>query len=239
MQLLVSVATADDARAAADGGADIVDAKDPGAGALGAVTLARLREIRDAAGGAQPLSAALGDATDEQVVARQAREYSEAGACLVKVGLLGTSDVGRAEALLSAAVSGARGTRGGLVAVAYADAGSSAALPPCAIVAAAARARARGVLIDTMNKNGPGLLGVISAPELERWIAAAHDAGLIAAVAGKLSAGDLNLIDRMGADVAGVRGAACLGGRSGQVSADLVRELVRSRPAPEHAAPRP
>ena len=62
MRLLVSVATAADARAAIEGGADIVDAKDPGAGALGAVTLDRLREIRDAVAGARPLTAALGEA---------------------------------------------------------------------------------------------------------------------------------------------------------------------------------
>ena len=226
MQLLVSVATAADARAAVEGGADIVDAKDPGAGALGAVTLPRLREIRDAAGDKQPLSAALGDATDEEVVARRTRECIEAGAYFVKVGLLGTTDMGRAEALLSAAVSGLAASRGSVVAVAYADAGPSAALSPRAIISAAARARARGVLIDTMDKNGPGLLGVMSAAELDRWIATAHDAGLAAAVAGKLTGAELPVVAGFGADIAGVRGAACLGGRTGRVSADLVRALA-------------
>src|SRR6185312_12126683 len=37
VRLLISVANADEARAALDGGADIIDAKDPGAGALGSV----------------------------------------------------------------------------------------------------------------------------------------------------------------------------------------------------------
>jgi (5-formylfuran-3-yl)methyl phosphate synthase len=226
MQLLVSVATPADARAAVEGGVDIVDAKDPRAGALGAVPLALLREIWDAADDTQPLSAALGDATDEQVVARHVREYIEAGAYYVKMGLLGTTDVGRSEALLSAAVSGIGLSCGGVVAVAYADAGPSAALSPRAIISAAARARARGVLIDTMDKNGPGLLGVMSAAELDRWIATAHDAGLFAAVAGKLSGADLPVVAGLDADYAGVRGAACIGGRNGRVSADLVRDLA-------------
>jgi uncharacterized protein (UPF0264 family) len=226
MQLLISVATAADARAAVEGGADIVDAKDPGAGALGAVTLARLREIWEAANDTQPLSAALGDATDEQVVARDTRACIEAGAYYVKVGLLGTTNVGRAEALLSAAVSGFASSCGGVVAVAYADADPSAALSPGAIVSAAARARARCVLIDTLHKSGPGLLGVMSPSELDRWIATAHDAGLWAAVAGKLTAAELPVVAGLGADVAGVRGAACFGGRNGRVSAELVATLA-------------
>jgi uncharacterized protein (UPF0264 family) len=45
------------------------------------------------------------------------------------------------------------------------------------------------------------------------------------AVAGKLEAGDLESVRRAGADIAGVRGAACDDGRSGAVCADRVRRL--------------
>ena len=45
MRLLVSVASADDARAAVDGGADIIDAKNPWVGALGAVEPDVMRAI--------------------------------------------------------------------------------------------------------------------------------------------------------------------------------------------------
>ncbi|MBM3821162.1 MAG: hypothetical protein FJW14_19395, partial [Acidimicrobiia bacterium] len=61
MRLLVSVADAIDAAAALDGGADIIDAKDPRAGALGAVPLTVFREIHARVGGMRPVSAALGD----------------------------------------------------------------------------------------------------------------------------------------------------------------------------------
>ena len=50
MKLLVSVSNADEARSAVLGGADIIDAKDPSMGALGAVGLdafARIRASRD------------------------------------------------------------------------------------------------------------------------------------------------------------------------------------------------
>ena len=62
MRLLVSVADAEDARAAVEGGADIVDAKDPAQGALGSVAPATLEAIVHAVDGARPVSAAVGDA---------------------------------------------------------------------------------------------------------------------------------------------------------------------------------
>jgi len=237
MRLLVSVATAADARAAIEGGADIVDAKDPGAGALGAVTLDRLREICDAVAGARPLTAALGEAEDEGTVERDARAYAEAGAGLVKIGLLGTTDVFRAESLVAAAGRGVAGRACGVVAVAYADA-ATRALSPLTVIEVAARVGARGVLIDTMDKHGPGLLGVMSAGDLTQWVSAGRAAGLLVAVAGQLTARDLAGIAEAGADVAGVRGAACVGGRGGRVSADLVRGLVTGLAAPAYAAPR-
>ena len=237
MQLLVSVATPADACAAVEGGADIIDAKDPSSGALGAVTLERLREIFEAVAGRRPLTAALGEAEDEAALERDACAYAEAGATLVKIGLLGTTDMARGESLVAAAVRGVSGTATGVVAVAYADAQAMAAPSPLSVIQVAARAGAHGVLIDTANKAGPGLLGVMSLEQLARWVAAGRTAGLQVAVAGKLTAADLAGVVDAGADIAGVRSAACAGGRDGRVSAELVRELVlRLQPA-AHAAP--
>jgi (5-formylfuran-3-yl)methyl phosphate synthase len=226
MRLLVSVATAADARAAVEGGADIVDAKDPGAGALGAVTLERLREIRDAVAGLRPLTAALGEAGDETSVEQRARAYAEAGATLVKIGLLGTPDASEAGSRLSAAVRGVSMTACGVVAVAYADAQATTAPSPLGVIEVAARAGAHGVLIDTANKTGQRLLELMPLEALTRWVCAGRTAGLQVAVAGKLTAADLAGVAEAGADIAGVRGAVCVGGRDGRVSAELVRELM-------------
>ena len=73
MRLLISVASGTEARAALDGGADIIDAKDAAHGALGAVSIAALREIVRTVDGRLPVSAALGDASDEKAVAVAAR----------------------------------------------------------------------------------------------------------------------------------------------------------------------
>src|SRR5207237_9523523 len=79
MRLLVSVRGPLEARAALAGGADVIDAKDPACGALGAVSAERLAAIRRTVGAARPVSAALGDARDEGTVAAAAAAAAGAG----------------------------------------------------------------------------------------------------------------------------------------------------------------
>jgi uncharacterized protein (UPF0264 family) len=228
MRLLVSVGSASEANAALDGGADIVDAKDPLNGALGAVSPDVLAEIAAAVTGRRLLTAALGDAASDAGIERDARTFASRGAALVKIGFAGIANANRAAALLTAAVRGARAGSGGsagVVAVAYADAEHAASVDRHALVDAAAAAGATGVLIDTADKHGPGLRGLVTPDALAEWIAAAHDARLLVAVAGKLAMEDLAFVRDAGADIAGVRGAACVGGRTGRVSAARVRTL--------------
>ena len=63
MRLLVSVRSAAEAAMAASNGADIVDAKEPDAGPLGAVKAPVLQEIELALPAHVPLGVALGDAS--------------------------------------------------------------------------------------------------------------------------------------------------------------------------------
>jgi uncharacterized protein (UPF0264 family) len=225
MQLLVSVANADDARAALAGGADFVDAKDPSAGALGAVSLDELQRIAGAVAGERPATAALGDAIDESAIECLAQAYTAAGASLVKVGFNGVSEERCVGRLLAAAVRGARSSGAGVIAVAYADADSDCAPSIDAIVRIAALTGARGVLLDTARKDGPGLRGLITVSRLASWVASAHAAGLLVALAGRLTADDLVFVRDAGADIAGVRGAACEKGRTSRVVAEKVRLL--------------
>ena len=83
MRLLVSVSTPADARAALAGGADIIDAKDPSAGALGAVSLDMFRCIADAVPHRMTLTAALDDAAEELGNAQLAEAFTAAGADFV------------------------------------------------------------------------------------------------------------------------------------------------------------
>ena len=237
MRLLVSVADAAEANAACEGGADLIDAKDPFNGALGLVPLETLRQIHAAVGGSRPVTAALGDAADEGAIERAAFEFAAAGAVFVKVGFASIATTEIAARLIAAAVRGARdGSEGacGVVAVGYGDAHSASSVDPTAIADAAAGAGAMGVLLDTADKTGPGLPQIMSARAVTAWVTRAHDAGLLVALAGKLTTNDLPWARDCGADIAGVRGAACDSGRTGRVTparVRLLREMMALEPA--------
>jgi uncharacterized protein (UPF0264 family) len=236
LKLLVSVATAEDARSAVAGGADIIDAKDPERGAMGAVSADVLREIIAAVGEARPVSAALGDL---KVGNRESGLGNREGAARVpspecRIPIPGLSfakfgfacNVGSADAAaLARAVTGESNCP--VVLVAYADQG----LDPFVVIDLAATVGAAGVLLDTANKRGPGLMALRDPWALRAWITAAHDAELTAAVAGRLTLDDVARVATLGADLAGVRGAACEGARTGRVTALRVRALAAAAAA--------
>jgi uncharacterized protein (UPF0264 family) len=233
VKLLVSVVSAAEARGALAGGADIVDVKDPGEGALGAPAPAVLSEVVRAVGGVAPISVALGDLPDfPHTAALAARGAAVCGADYVKVGLRGVHTLGRAAAMMSAVVD-AVGPGIAVIAAAYADAGAldPPALAPAWLPALVERTGISGALVDTFVKDGRGLYGWLSETELEDLIARTRDAGGSFAVAGQLRLGDLSRVD---ADVVGVRSAVC---RGGDRSAELETELVAAAVAEAHARP--
>jgi uncharacterized protein (UPF0264 family) len=236
MELLVSVRDIDEAAAAVAGGAGIIDGKEPAAGALGPVAPALLREIASIS---RPrlVTAALGDATSEEDVERAAATYIRHGAALIKIGFAGTPSRAHVEQLLRAASRGAGLRR--VIAVAYADFALVAGPAPSEVLEAALLARVTGVLLDTAVKDGPGTLDLIAPPALKSLVDAAKRSGLIVAVAGKLGLEDLQRVEDLGADVAGVRGAACDGGRNGEVNVARVRELCARVYRERNADPRP
>jgi uncharacterized protein (UPF0264 family) len=94
-----------------------------------------------------------------------------------------------------------------------------------------------GVLLDTAVKHSgdpgsarvSGLFEVMSREHVSAWVRHAHDADLTVAVAGGLAGADLSVLRSLGADVVGVRGAACEGGdRLAHVSRAKVESLARS-----------
>jgi uncharacterized protein (UPF0264 family) len=211
MQLLVSVADAADAVAAVDGGADIIDAKDPSRGPLGPVSPAALGAILAAVRGRRAVSAALAERSDGTfgTVDRLPRM------AFVKTAI-GTTANGLAAAKRAAEMIG----KTALVLAGYADGQWEH------VIEVAVQCGAHGVLLDTSDKNGPGLFRLVSEEKIAEWVEAAHEAGLMAALAGRLTADDLPRAAALGADIAGVRGAACEGGRGGRVSVERVRTLA-------------
>jgi hypothetical protein len=62
-------------------------------------------------------------------------------------------------------------------------------------------------------------------PALRAWIRQARAAGLLVALAGSLAIEGVRAVAELPADIVGVRGAACIGGRAGVVSEGRVADL--------------
>jgi uncharacterized protein (UPF0264 family) len=228
VKLLVSVTDADEARVAVAGGADIVDVKNPAEGALGAPTPGAIARVRDAVPPERPVSVAIGDLPNlPGTAALAALGAARSGAAYVKAGLWGTSTVDEAAALLRAVRDALAGSAV-VVAAAYADAARVPARPlgPRAVVAAARRAQVGGCLVDTALKDGRGLLEWLSLDAVAALVAEAHAADLQMAFAGALREAELAAIRETGADIAGVRSAACRGGvRTAPLDAERIARL--------------
>jgi uncharacterized protein (UPF0264 family) len=228
MKLLVSVISADEARRALAGGADIIDVKDPREGALGAPSPRVLSEVVAAVGGAAPVSVALGDLPAlPHTAALAARGAVACGAQFVKVGLRGVADMDGAARLMSAVLE-AVGPGVAVVAAAYADAGAldPPALAPGWLPAVVERTGIAGALVDTFVKDGRGLYGWLSEAEVADLIARTRRAGGTFAVAGQLRLGELRRVD---ADIVGVRSCVCReGDRAGDLEPDLVASALNA-----------
>ncbi|HWD75698.1 MAG TPA: (5-formylfuran-3-yl)methyl phosphate synthase [Solirubrobacteraceae bacterium] len=226
MKLLVSVVSAEEARRALAGGADIIDVKDPAEGALGAPSPRVLCEVVRVVGTAAPVSVALGDLPNlPHTAALAAHGAALSGAAYVKVGLRGVREIDSAVALMSA-VAEAAGPQTAVIAAAYADtrALDPPALAPGWLPVLVDRAGISGALVDTCVKDGRGLYDWMSEAELTDLVARVRRAGGSFGVAGQLTRGQLR---RVAADVVGVRSAVCRGGdRTGKLDAELVAAAV-------------
>lgn len=242
MHLLVSVTSAAEARDALDGGADIVDVKNPSEGALGAPVPQTIERVRSVVPPHVPLSVAIGDMPSlPGTAALAAVGAARLGATYVKVGLWGTSGEHDAIALLRAIRDGLRDDVGvAVIAAAYADAERLPQLPlsPAHLPDVAAAAGVSGCLIDTAIKDGRGLFDWLAPARLRELVDLAHARGLTFAVAGGLRATDLATVAASGADIVGVRSAACRRGvRAEALEASRVRDL-RDRLRRSPASPR-
>jgi uncharacterized protein (UPF0264 family) len=225
VRLLVSVRDAVEARTAVAAGADIIDAKEPALGALAPVSPDALAAIAARLAPGTALSVALGEPSDvdalSTLLAARADTLGDRPAFLkfvpptLAMGTLGAM-VGEVRR---------RMPRARIVVAGYADRLATAAL--CDFARSAADAGADGVLLDTAGKDA-SLLTRCTPAEIVAFVTLAHARGIFAALAGSLALEDLPCVAALGADVAGVRGSACEGGRAGRLSAWKVSRLLQA-----------
>ena len=198
---LASVTDADEARQVLAAGAAIIDAKNPHAGALGALPHDVVRAIVASAEGRAMVSATIGDFPDmrPQEVARAVAEMAATGVDFVKIGLFPANNL---MACLDALAPIAAHQR--LVAVLFAD-----REPDFGLLPHLAKCGFAGVMLDTADKTNGGLLAHQSPLHLADFVTRAKKLGLLTGLAGSLKLADIPVLTPIGPDYLGFRGALC------------------------------
>jgi dihydroneopterin aldolase len=212
--MLASVAGPAEAKQVLAASADIIDLKDPSAGALGALSPEIVRETVAAIAGQRPVSAVTGDLPMVPETVREAAEAMAAtGVDYVKVGIFPSE---RAREVVRALKETAR--RAKLIAVFFAD-----LQPDFDLVEQCADAGFAGAMLDTARKGSGRLLDHLELLTLEKFVARCHARGLIAGLAGSLEAPDVPRLLPLRPDLLGFRSALCrAGNRKGELDPQAV-----------------
>ncbi|MGW5068686.1 (5-formylfuran-3-yl)methyl phosphate synthase, partial [Streptomyces cyaneofuscatus] len=186
----------------------------------------------------EPVSAATVSACMPTVAALGA---AVSGATYIKVGLYGCTTPEQAIEVMSGVVRAVKEYRPDafVVASGYADAHRIGCVSPLALPDIARRSGSDAAMLDTAIKDGTRLFDHVSPAACAEFVRLAHEAGLLAALAGSVKAEDLATLTRIGTDIVGVRGAVCEGGdrNAGRIQPRLVAAFraEMDRHAQEHA----
>ena len=231
MKLLISPMNEQEAFQAIAGGADIIDVKNPKEGALGANYPWVIKRIKEITPKNLEVSCTLGEVGNlPGSISLAALGAASLGVDYIKVGLYGIKTPQEAIFLLQNASRAAKECNPKIkVAVAgYADAERIGAINPLLIPEIAHKSQVDVAMIDTSVKDGKNLFDYLTVEQLKGFVNSAHGFGLEAALAGSLRKQDLPIVYGLGADIAGLRGAACTHSNrdTGQITRKLVSELV-------------
>jgi len=215
--LLASVRSVDEALAAVGAGADIIDLKDPHAGALGALPAALIGAIvaRVRAVSGAPLSATIGDLADGEIdkMLHRVQATARTGVDFVKVGIAAGPHARQALERLAAADHP-------VVPLFLADAGIDLGL-----VETACAAGFPILMVDTADKRAGSLFDRVPLPALRRYLEITGAAGTRAGLAGSLRADHVPALLELSPAIAGFRGALCDGTRTGALVPARVKAL--------------
>jgi uncharacterized protein (UPF0264 family) len=206
-RMLVSVRSVPEALLAAAGGADFIDLKEPGEGALGGLPVATIAAVVAALRAhavAQPVSATIGDLPMHALprILAQVEAVDACGVDYVKVGIERGPE---AFAVLDALAEGGWP----VVPVFVADQG----LDP-ALVAHACGLAFPALMVDTADKQAGSLFDAVPLVELRRFVAQVRASGRLVGLAGALRTMHLPSVLALAPDFAGFRSAVCIGDRA-------------------------
>ncbi|WP_354683843.1 (5-formylfuran-3-yl)methyl phosphate synthase [Cupriavidus necator] len=216
--LLTSVRDLEEAYDAAAAGADLLDLKEPRAGALGALPAHTVRQVVQAVRRGWPglpLSATIGDhaAGEHAAMLRMADMIGGCGVDYVKVGLAPGPHAGAALEQLAR-------LPWQVVPVFLADHGLDLAL-----VAYACALGFPAVMADTEDKQAGSLFDCVGHATLASMIGSASALGCKVGLAGALRLEHVPQLRALAPDIAGFRSALCEGARASRLAPAKVRAL--------------
>jgi len=219
-RLLASVTNSIEAEQAIDGGADLIDLKNPARGALGALSLEQIAAICALVAGRRPVSATIGDLpADPSLTGELIRATADTGVDYVKVGFFTRHHVAACLSAISAVTPTCT-----VVAVLFAD-----RCPDLRDLSPFVEAGCAGVMLDTADKSAGVLLDHLDLRQLSDFVAHARELNLLCGLAGSLRQVDIATLMPLAPGYLGFRGALCQAGRREQVlDPDRLRAIRRA-----------
>ncbi len=235
MKLLISATDEKEATEAIEGGADIIDVKNPREGSLGASFPWIIKCIKGITPHGVELSCTVGDVVDHpSATALAALGAATMGVDYVKIGLQGvtnTEDAIYAMQNIRKAIKDYN-SQTKIVVVGYADAKRAHSLDPMEIPRVAYGANLDVAMIDTAIKDGKNVFAFLTRKQLSGFIESSHGWGIAAALAGSLRKEDVPTVVNLRADFVGIRSAACA--RNDRLNGRLEKELIHELAAIVH-----
>jgi len=227
---LISIRSLEELIPAIEGGADIIDLKNPNEGSLGASFPWLIKKIRNY-GNNFTLSVAIGDMPNLPGTAALASSGAAVcGADIIKVGLYGPHSFEEGVKLLKKVVRATKEINPKILVVGagYADFKFFNGIDSLKIPEICSLAGADVAMLDTLSKNGKKLFDFLDLKKLKMFVDKAHKLDLFAALAGSLELKDIKTINNLGADIIGFRSAACSGfdRKNGIVEIERVRKII-------------
>jgi dihydroneopterin aldolase len=225
--LLASVRSVPEAEIALQGGADIIDLKEPKQGALGAVDAATLRQVVEIIAQRVPVSATIGDLdSDSESIYRAIMLTHESDVELVKVGFFPRLPASLILQPMQRAAS--QGVR--LIAVLFADQPLDMSL-----LSELQQAGLYGAMLDTAAKGSGSLLTHQSLATLGIFTRRCRELQLLSGLAGSLAVQDIAQLLDLEADYLGFRTALCdQQQRNAGINAGALAQVRLSMPCRQH-----
>ncbi|RLI83711.1 (5-formylfuran-3-yl)methyl phosphate synthase [Archaeoglobales archaeon] len=231
MRVLVSPMSYEEAIECLNGGADIIDVKNPKEGSLGANfpwVISSIRKLVKENG--KEISATTGDFDFKPGTASLAAlGAAVAGADYIKVGLYGIKNIDQAYEVLKGVTKSVKDYDADkkVVGAAYADYSKINAISPFDLPEAAQKAEVDVIMIDTAIKDGLTLFDHLKSEQLEKFVDMARENGMLCALAGSINWNHLEALKKISPDIIGVRTIVCEGGRQSKIKQELVEKLMR------------